>query len=74
MGTGDVFQALKIARAACECNLRTWKISRVTIYHEIHEQWYEYDFSIYNIPNNSYKKFKKYDRHASMDTQLCNGF
>ena len=39
MGTSDVFKVLKIAQAAGECNLRTLKISRVTIYHEMHELW-----------------------------------
>ena len=32
MGTSDVLKVFKIARAAGECNLRTWKTSRVTIY------------------------------------------
>ena len=38
MGTSDVLKVLKIARAVGECNLRTFKTSRVTINHEMHEQ------------------------------------
>ena len=38
MGTSDVLKVLKIARAVGECNLGTFKTSRVTINHEMHEQ------------------------------------
>ena len=40
MGTSDVLKVLKIARAVSECNLRTFKASRATINHEMHEQVY----------------------------------
>ena len=33
-----------------------------------------YDFFIYNILKENYKKSRKRNRHASMDTQLWNGF
>ena len=55
------------------CNLRTWKTSRVTIYHEIHSRSYQFFF--YNILNKITKRTKrKRDRHASTHTQLCNGW
>ena len=38
MGTSDVLKVLKIARAVGECNLRTFKTSRVTINHGMYEQ------------------------------------
>ena len=38
MSTSDVLKVLKIARAVGECNLRTFKTSRVTINPEMHEQ------------------------------------
>ena len=38
MGTSDALKVLKIAQAVGECNLRTFKTSRVTINHEMHEQ------------------------------------
>ena len=43
MGTGDVFKALKIARAAGKCSLRTW----VTIYHEMHDRWHHFIYIIF---------------------------
>ena len=48
MVTSDVLKVLKIARAAGECNLRTWKTSRVTIYHEMHERSYDFLFIIFS--------------------------
>ena len=48
MGTSDVLKVLKIARAAGECNLRTWKTLRVTIYHEMHERSYDFLFIIFS--------------------------
>ena len=38
MNTSDVFKVLKIARAKGECNLRTFKTSRVTINSKMQEQ------------------------------------
>ena len=72
MGTSDVFQVLRTARAAGKCNLRTWKTSRVTIYHEMYERSYDFLFIIFSAKFK--KKSTKRDRHASMDTQLWNGF
>ena len=72
MGTSDVFQVLKIAPAAGECNLRTFKTSWVTIYYKIHEWSYNFLFIIVSIK--LFKKSRKHSCHASMDTQLCNGF
>ena len=48
MGTSDAFQVLKIARAAGECNLRTWKTSWLTVYHEMHEPSYDFLFIIFS--------------------------
>ena len=42
MGTSDVFKVFKIARAAGEYNLQTLKASRVTIYHEMHVQSFDF--------------------------------
>ena len=50
MGTSDVLKVLKIARAVGECNLRTFKTSRVTINHEMHEK-------VYTIFYLSYSRF-----------------
>ena len=56
MGKSDVLKVLKIARAAGECNLRTFKTSRVTIYHEMHERSYDFLFIIFS---KNYKKNKE---------------
>ena len=48
LGTNDVFKFLKIAGAPGECNLRNLKISRVTIYHEMHEGSYDFLFVIFS--------------------------
>ena len=53
MGTSDVLKVLKIARAVGECNLRTFKTSRVTINHEIHEQVHTIFYSLYSQQNYS---------------------
>ena len=53
MGTSDVLKVLKIARAVHvgECNLRTFKTSRVTINHEqVHTIFYLL-YSQQNYPN-----------------------
>ena len=44
MGTSDVLKILKIARAVGECNLRTFKTSRVTINHLRNARAGLYDF------------------------------
>ena len=44
----DVLKVLKIARAIGECNLRTFKTSRVTINHEMHEQVHTIFYYILN--------------------------
>ena len=49
MGTSD----LRIARAVGECNLRTFKTSRVTINHEMHEQAHTIFHSLYSQQNYS---------------------
>ena len=48
MGTSDVLKVLKIARAVGECNLRTFKTSRVTINHEMHEQVHTIFYLLYS--------------------------
>ena len=48
MGTSDVLKVLKIARAVGECNLRTFKTSRVTINHEMHEQVHMIFYLLYS--------------------------
>ena len=55
MGTSDVFQVLKVIRAVGEYNLRTWKTSRMTIYHEINAQAIIRFFN-YNILNKIIEK------------------
>ena len=53
MGTSDVLKVLKIARAVGECNLRTFKTSRVTINHEMHEQVHTIFYLLYSQQNYS---------------------
>ena len=53
MGTSDVLKVLKIARAVGECNLRTFKTSRVTINHEMHEQVHTIFYLLYSRQNYS---------------------
>ena len=53
MGTSDVLKVLKIARAVGECNLRTFKTSRVTINHEMHEQVHTIIYLLYYQQNYS---------------------
>ena len=53
MGTSDVLKVLKIARAVGECNLRTFKTSRVTINHEMHEQVHTIFNLLYSQQNQS---------------------
>ena len=48
MGTSDVLKVLKIAQAIGECNLRTFKTSRVTINHEMHEQVHTIFYLLYS--------------------------
>ena len=48
MGTSDVLKVLKIALAYGSCNLRTFKTSRVTINHEMHEQVYTIFYLLYS--------------------------
>ena len=48
MGTSDVLKVLKIARAVGECNLGTFKTSRVTINHEMHEQVHTIFYLLYS--------------------------
>ena len=67
MGTSDVFQGLKIARAAGECK-------NITSDHTSRNARAIIRFFIYNILKKIIKKSRKRDRHASMDKQLCNGF
>ena len=43
-----VLKVLKIARAVGECNLRTFKTSRVTINHEMHEQVHTIFYLLYS--------------------------
>ena len=52
MGTSNIFKVLKIARARGECNLRTLKISRVTIYHEMHDPSCVFLFIIFSTKIN----------------------
>ena len=54
MGTSDVLKVLKIARAVGECNLRTFKTSRVTINHEMHEQVHTIFYLLYSQQNYSH--------------------
>ena len=51
MGTSDVLKVLKIARAVGECNLGTFKTSRVTINHEMHEQVHTIFYLLYSQQN-----------------------
>ena len=51
MGTSDVLKVLKIARAVGECNLRTFKTSRVTINHERYEQVHMIFYLLYSQQN-----------------------
>ena len=51
MGTSDVLKVLKIARAVGECNLGTFKTSRVTINHEMHEQVHKIFYLLYSQQN-----------------------
>ena len=53
MGTSDVLKVFKIARAVGECNLRTFKTSRVTINHEMHEQVHTIFYLLYTQQNYS---------------------
>ena len=53
MGTSDVLKVLKIARAVGEFNLRTFKTSRVTINHEMHEQVNTIFYLLYSQQNYS---------------------
>ena len=53
MGTSDVLKVLKIARTVGECNLRTFKTSRVTINHEMHEQVHTIVSLLYSQQNYS---------------------
>ena len=62
MGTSDVFQVLKTARAEGECNLRTWKPSRVTIITSQNAQAVIQIF-IYNILN---KVIKRKEENATV--------
>jgi len=62
MGTSDVFQVLKTARAEGECNLRTWKPSRVTIIISQNAQVVK-QFFIYNILN---KMIKRKEENATV--------
>ena len=59
MRTSDVLKVLKIAQAIGECNLNTFKISRVTINHEMHEQVYTifYLLHVYTQQNQSITLF-----------------
>ena len=43
-----VLKVLKIARAVGECNLRTFKTSRVTINHGMHEQVHTIFYLLYS--------------------------
>ena len=69
MGTSDVFQVLKIARAAGECNLRTWKnhewpyITKCKSGHTI--------FFIYNILNKIIIKKKKQEKRPSRNSEMA---
>ena len=49
MGTSDVLKVLKIARAVGECNLKTFKTSRVTINHEMHGQVHTFFYLLYSL-------------------------
>ena len=51
MGTSDVLKVLKIARTVGECNLGTFKTSRVTINHEMHEQVHTIFYLLYSQQN-----------------------
>ena len=53
MSTSHVLKLLKIARAVVECNLRTFKTSRVTINPEIHEQVHTIFYLLYIQQNYS---------------------
>ena len=53
IATSDVLKVLKIARAVGECNLRTFKTSRVTINHEMHEQVHTIFYLLYSRQNYS---------------------
>ena len=53
MGTSDVLKVFKIARAVGECNLRTFKTSRLTINHEMHEQVQTIFYLLYSQQNYS---------------------
>ena len=53
MGTSDVLKVLKLARAGGDCNLRTFKTSRVTINHEMHEQLDTIFYLLYSKQNYS---------------------
>ena len=48
MSTSDVLKFLKIARAVGECNLRTFKTSRVLINPEMHSRSYDFLLIIYS--------------------------
>ena len=54
MSTSDVLKVLKIARAVGECNLRTFKTSRVTINPEMHEQVHTIFYLLYIQQNYSF--------------------
>ena len=53
MGTSDVLKVLKLARAGGDCNLRTFKTSRVTINYEMHEQLDTIFYLLYSKQNYS---------------------
>ena len=53
MSTSNVLKDLKIARAVSECNLRTFKTSRVIINHEMHEQLHTIFYLLYIEQNYS---------------------
>ena len=52
-GLSEVLKVLKIARAVGECNLRTFKTSRVTINHEMHVEVHTILYLLYSQQNYS---------------------
>ena len=70
MGTSDVLKVLKIARAVGECNLRTFKTSRVTINHEMQEQVHTIFYLLYSLFfYNLVFKFPVWERGKSVISQ-----
>ena len=78
MGTSDVLKVLKNARAVGECNLRTFKTSRVTINHEMHEQVHTIFYLLYSQQNYRYSNAllcRRYVIHKTLQWfPICSRF